>query len=166
MSSLEELRQANKSFKRVYEDIEIALAKARHDRWKAVANEVDDHLARVLRYFWSGERQEILEQLKRNWIVVLEQSRHSPGAEGLIENQVNAILADLVEKKLIAERVSDCFELTPEGVYWLLHEYPPTVRWWQRLIAKIPTKWQVAITTLSLVANVFGVIEGILRFMG
>ena len=151
--------QAQTNTDKVVEHLQIREAQERLATERKEALELDDGQVRVLEHFWDHQLQNLRSRLSIGGLLFLEQDRMHPGADEVVDRRTVRIVAELLARDLIARSGQLYFQLAPEGVKWLLHRHPSAIRWWQKLIERVPPAWQLATAVVSLPASVFGIIQ-------
>jgi hypothetical protein len=131
-----------------------------HERDEQARHTLSEDHVRVLGYFWNRDKQAPRRGLPMSVIFFFEIDRHPPGAEAEREAQAFKLLQQLLVKDYLAAGESQLV-LTADGMAWMLHQHPPTVRWWQKQLEKVPPKAQMVVTTLGLTASVLAIVQAL-----
>lgn len=140
-------------------DHQVKQDQTTHEIIEQERDRLDERQVRIMGYFWNRELQRQRRSLPALAILFFERDRHPPGGEAAINQQSEQALVSLMAKEYIRVSSQRELELDTHGVRWMLHQHPPVVRWWQKLIERVPPVGQLVIGGVGLLASIYGVIQ-------
>lgn len=127
---------------------------------EAAKNTIDERETRLLEYFWNRETQKERHALPLDAFLFFERDREPPGGEEITDKQTTKALGMLMAKDYL-KLVGDNGEivLDTRGVRWIDRRHPSALRWWQKMLERVPPIWQIAFSAITVIVTIKELID-------
>jgi len=120
-----------------------------------------DH-ERILGYFWNDKSQKLRFRLPEPVIWFFETDGYHETLTDLIRSRVNLLTLELDRKKYFvskSDRDGNYFELTPQGVAYLMDKHPTLLVYWKLFLDLLSNWWGLMAGSVGFVAAVMDLIQ-------